>query len=83
MGVMPDQAGLSRLEQSPIRSAFAGQWGYPFRDSGSMRQVFFQLFWGAVAVIGAAAVVVWVRQGVSDQELLANFAKGFLAWGVE
>jgi len=45
-----------------------------------MRKVFFQLFWGAVAVIGAVAVVVWVRQGVSDQELLANVAKAEDFW---
>lgn len=45
-----------------------------------MRQVFFQLFWGAVVLIGAMAVVVWVRQGVSDQELLANVAKAEDFW---
>ncbi len=45
-----------------------------------MRQVIFQVFWWSVAVVVAAAVAVWVRHGVSDQELLANVAKAEDFW---
>jgi hypothetical protein len=49
-----------------------------------MRAILFPLFLGVVVLTGAAVLIVWLRAGVSDQELLANFSKAGDFWrGIE